>query len=225
MLFRLMIMTLSLFIQGKCYSIEGATFSGRLSKINEEASLMRFKVDFNNQKFLNKRDKVTFWQEGKPTLQCKGYLVAKSNNYLLVKVPSFNFCQKYLALMVGGHVFFQSEDLSKNVEVAKDLMGILIKKRLALTGRLKRHEKELHAHVEKINAINQRYEVLRKKLEAEWRGEISKLEEDQSTVKLNYKSLQSRLDEVDYKMEQYRVEDENLVLDRWSLDPRLYYKK
>jgi hypothetical protein len=214
-----------LLLSGISWATSPALFSGRLSRLNEEASLMRFKVDFNNQKFLNKRDKVQFWLESKPSIQCKGFIVGKSNDYLLVKVPSYNFCQKYLGISLGGHVLFSSVDLGRNIETAQELMDVLIRKSLALTGRLKRHEKELHAHVEKVNAVNERYRVLRERLEHEWRKEISKLEDDNATIKLNYRNLQSRLDEVDFKMQQYRIEDENLVEDRWSLDPRLYYKK
>ena len=32
-------------------------------------------------------------------------------------------------------------------------------------------------------------------------------------------------EDVEFKMERYKVEDENLKLDRWSLDTRLFYRK
>ena len=65
---------------------------------------------------------------------------------------------------------------------------------------------------------------MREKLESEWREELGLNEEDRLVSLRNYKDLQMRLDELDLKLQKYKIEDENLVTDRWSLDPRLFYK-
>ena len=62
-------------------------------------------------------------------------------------------------------------------------------------------------------------------MEIEWKKELELLEEDKIASQREYNGLKIRLDEIDYKMEKYRVHDENLVQDRWALDPRLHYKK
>jgi predicted nuclease with TOPRIM domain len=109
--------------------------------------------------------------------------------------------------------------------MGKSLIDILLKKRLALSGKLRREQKDLDSFIEKVNGVNARYQILREKLEAEWRDQVASLEEDKTTSLRNYKDLERRVDELDTKLQRYRIEDKNLKLDRWALDPRLYYKK
>lgn len=200
-------------------------FSGRISRLNSEAGLIRIKIDFTNMKYLNKKDQVEFWDERGPEVKCRGYIVGKSNEYLLLKVPEFEYCKKFIFVTEGAYIKFFSQDLVNNIQMGKELVSILLKKRLALNGRLLKNQKELDRHIEKVNAVNLRYKVLRDKLEAEWREELANLEEDRLTAFRNYKDLEGRILDLDNKLEKYRIEDKNLKQDRWALDPRLYYPK
>lgn len=200
-------------------------FSGRISHINTDASLVRFYLEFENQKYLNKKDQLDFWDTGNPRYRCRGYIVGRAPNYILVKVPEFRVCQKYVNMALGRYILFESQDLGNNILMGKEVYQILIKKQLALGGKLKRHEEELHQYIEKVNAVNERYQVLKDKLEAEWRDQIQALDEDKSVTLGKYQSTKNQLDDVNFKMEQYRIEDKNFVLDRWALDPRLYIPK
>ena len=200
-------------------------FSGRISKVNRIASLVRVKVDFENMKYLNKKDKVNFWDERKPELQCQGHIIGKSNNYLLLRIPAIDRCAQVVALTPGMYFRFYSRDLVNNLKMGRELVDILIKKKLALSGALGRKKQELDSYIEKVNAVNMRYKILRDKLEAEWRDEIAALEEDRLVSVKEYKDTEARLLDAEHKLEIYRVEDENLHQDRWSLDPRLYYQK
>lgn len=200
-------------------------FSGRISKVNKLASLMRVKIDFPNMRYLNKKDKVEFWDEHDPRRICRGFIAGKSNEYMLIKIPDFTFCDKFLYISHGVYLKFFSEDLANNIKMGRELITILLKKRLALGGKLRREQKELDSYIEKVNAVNDRYFLLREKLEKEWRQQLAAIEEDKSTTLRNFKALQIRVDEVDLKLERYKVEDENLHLDRWALDPRLHFRK
>ena len=215
----------SLSSYASAYRSSDGLFSGRVSRVNTDAGLIRFKIDFNNMKYLNKKDKVEIWTELNPVRRCKAYVAGKSPEHLLLKVPDFKFCSRFIPFNSGQYLLFYSEDLNNNLKMGKELYEILLKKRLALEGKIRRRQKELDSHIEKVNATNQRFEILRAKLEAEWRNEISNLEEDKSNALRSYSAMQMRMDEIKFKMEQYRIEDDNLVLDRWSLDPRLFYKK
>lgn len=200
-------------------------FSGRISRINEEAGLIRLKIDFVNMKYLNKRDQLEFWDERGPELKCKGYVVGKSNNYLLLKVPEFGYCKRFIYTAEGGYIVLFSQDLVNNLKMGKELLKILLKKRLALNSRLLKNQQNLDNHIEKVNAVNLRYKVLRDKLEAEWREELGSIEEDRLTSYRNYKDLEGRILDIDNKLEKYRIDDKNLKDDRWALDPRLYFPK
>ena len=200
-------------------------FSARISRVNNKASLLRLKVDFANMKYLNKKDKVEFWDERGSDVRCKAYIVGKSNDYLLMKVPEYEYCKKFIFITEGAYIQLFSQDLVNNLAMGKELVDILLKKKMALSSKMLRNKKSLDSHIESVNAVNLRYKVLRDKLEAEWREELASLEEDRLISFRNYKDVEGQLLEIDDKLEKYRIEDKNLKLDRWALDPRLYFNK
>lgn len=202
-----------------------ATFSGRVSKINRTAKLLRLKIDFANAKYLSAGDKVEFWNASRPEKRCLSYVEGRSSEYLLVKIPLYSVCVSKAHVTVGTYLHLHSQDLENSLAVGKDLVDILLKKRLALRSRMLRHQKEVDTYVAKMDALNKRYEVLRQKLELEWQSELNALEEDKTQSYMGYKHSQARLSELEHKLQKYRVEDQNLVEDRWSLDPKLYFKK
>jgi hypothetical protein len=204
---------------------EEGFFSGRISRINKEISVVRVKVDFDNIKYLNPKDKIEFWDEKNNTQKCKSYIIARTSDYLLLKVPEIQFCEKYLNFMTGAYFKFFSEDLLNNVKMGKEVVTILLKKRMAVQGQMELKNKDITSHIEKVNAINARYHTLREKLEQEWQKELHALDEDKTYAVRSYKDLERRRDEIDQKLEQYKIKDENLTLDRWSLDTNLYFKK
>lgn len=201
------------------------TFSGRISHTNKSAGLIRLKVDFDNIKYVNKKDKIEIWDEGRSQRKCSAYVVGKSNNYLLLRTPNFIQCERTLSLSPGTYMNAYSQDLVNNLLMGEELIEILLKKRLAIHGRLSREQQQLDTYMEKVNAVNSRFEILRAKLMSEWQKEIGDLQEDQASNLRNYESLKARLNEIDKKLEAYRIKDENLVTDRWALDPELYYEK
>ncbi len=200
-------------------------FSGRVSRLNQKAALLRVKVDFENAKFLTKKDKVEFWTEVIPSKRCASYVEGKSTEYILLKVPRYSECVSNVYLTTGAYLHFYSPDLERNLKAARELLDILMKKKMALTARMERYKKNLVTYPDKLEAINKRYQILRQKLELEWADELSKLEEDKAFVYKNYKNAQTRMDEVEHKIEKYKISDQNFVEDRWSLDPKLYIKK
>jgi len=229
-MFKVLILILSLplnsvFAQTKTQDKSMGLFSARISRLNAEAGLIRLKIDFTNMKYLNKKDKVEFWDERGPELKCNAYIIGKSNHYLLLKVPEFEYCKNFIFVAEGAYLKVFSQDLVNNIVMGRELVNILLKKRLAINSKLLKNKKSLDNHIEKVNTVNLRFKVLRDKLEAEWREELANLEEDRLTSFRNYKNLQGSILDIDNKLEKYRIEDRNLKTDRWSLDPRLYYSK
>lgn len=202
-----------------------SVFSGRIISVNEEASLMRVKIDFDNAKYLNRDDSAVFWHESNGELRCRGVLVGKSPGYFLFRIYDFSFCRRSLPLDWGRYLLFESQDLANNLEVGRHLVDILLTRRIALKGRLENRKRELQTHIERVEAVNKRYQVLRQKLEAEWKSELHALEEDRVTTVREYEHTRVQLDELHHKLERYHIKDDNLTEDRWALDPRLYYKK
>ena len=204
---------------------EEATFPGVVSRLNETAQLMRIRVQFKNAKFLNKNDRVEFWNESYPNQRCVAKVMARSNTHLLFQIPDYKTCIVKVQLTTGSTLHFWSQDLENNLQTAHELVNILQKKRMAMLARKRFNQRELDGHVEKVEAVNRRYEVLRQKLEAEWQKELADLEEDKSETFVKFKQAETSLNEIESKLESYRIFDHNFTLDRWSLDPELYLKK
>jgi len=215
----------NIFAASNKVSKSNGIFSARISRVNDKASLLRLKVDFANMKYLNKKDKVEFWDERGSDVKCKAYIVGKSNDYLLMKIPEYQYCKKFIFITEGAYIQLFSQDLVNNLAMGKELVDILLKKKIALSSKMLRNKKSLDSHIESVNAVNLRYKVLRDKLEAEWREELASLEEDRLISFRNYKDVEGQLLEIDDKLEKYRIEDKNLKEDRWALDPRLYFNK
>jgi hypothetical protein len=203
----------------------GNHFTGRISRLNGKAKLARIRTDFANIKFLNRKDRVEFWNETYPDQKCVALVEGRTNDYLLLKISEYETCITRVHFTTGSYLHFQSEDLGQTVKIAKELVEILLKKRLAMKIKKERHQKDLAGQIEKVDTVNKRYEILRQKLEIEWQKELSALEEDKAVTFTEFKNAEARLNEIDTKLEAYRVEDHNLKLDRWSLDPALYIRK
>lgn len=221
------ILICSLLLSATVFAVEDkqGLFSGRISRINPEGALLRMKIDFVNMKYINKKDKIEFWDQRNDRYRCKGIVVGKSNDYVLMKVPDMGLCQQRIGLAPGSYLYMYSQDLINNIKMGGELIDVLLKKRLALQGKLGFYKKELDINIEKVNAVNLRYKTLRDKLELEWRNELQNLDEDNANSLQNYKQLEIQVADVDKKLEVYRIGNENLTVDRWALDPRLYYKK
>ncbi len=200
-------------------------FSGRVSKTNTVARLIRIRTDFANIKFLNRGDRMEFWNENYPAFRCRGFVEGRTNDYLLMKIPDIQGCIRNVHFTTGSYLHFESQDLNQSVDLAKDVVSILQKKRLAMQAKKNRHQRELDGHVDRVDTVNKRYEILRQKLEIEWQKELASLEEDKARTYAEFKNSEARMNEIDTKLEAYRIEDHNLKLDRWSLDPALYIRK
>jgi hypothetical protein len=200
-------------------------FSGRISRTNTEARLIRVRTDFANIKFLNRSDRIEFWNESYPASRCRGFVEGRTNDYLLVRIPDMGGCIRTVHFATGSYLHFESPDLNHSVDLAKDVVAILQKKRLAIQAKKNRHQRDLDGHVDKVDTVNKRYEILRQKLEIEWQKELAALEEDKARTYAEFKNSEARLNEIDTKLEAYRIEDNNLKIDRWSLDPALYIRK
>jgi hypothetical protein len=200
-------------------------FSARISHFNEKASLIRLFVSFQNAKFINIKDSLHFWSPQLQHKKCLGYVTSRTKDYLLIKVIDYKTCEQHQKFYPGGYLLLSGQDLENNMKIASDLMEILVKKRIAVESKLNHEKKQLQIYIEKIEAINTRYDILKRKLEQEWQQELENIQLDKLKAIQNYKAYEVRLGEINHKMEQYRIQDEHMESDRWSLDPNLYYKK
>ena len=203
-----------------------AFFGGRVSRLNQKLGLVYFLLDFENRKYLNKGDVVTFWNEVNGKHRCQGRIAGRTASYLLVKILGNQYrCTSTVNLAIGSYLSFHSQDMANNMTMGIELVSILLTKKMAISSKALRAREELHTHIEKVNSVNERYDILRKKLDLEWQGQLHILEEDRLAMIEQYKDIQRELDEINNKLELYKIDEDNFSLDRWALDSYLYYKK
>ncbi|MBF0312436.1 MAG: hypothetical protein HQK50_14275 [Oligoflexia bacterium] len=205
--------------------LEKKQFSGRISKIRKDVSLIRVRVNFRNMKFFGKGDGVEFTPDQGSKFVCKGSVVGRSSEYLLVKLKDMDVCIGGSNIVVGSRVFLYGHELMSKLQMAKDVNAILMKKRLALQSMVNTEKKNIELNIEKVESVNKRYELLQQKLQQEWEDELSSLESDKITAQKRHEDLTSDLMEIEHKLEQYSISDENIENDRWALDPTIYTVK
>ena len=202
-----------------------AVFGGRIAKVVEESGLIRFRFGFANRKYMNTGDGLEFFNEHSDRVRCRGTIVGRTADYVSVKVEEMRRCRALVNVTIGAYVVFYSKDMRDRIKLGAELVQILLKKKLAVSSIAGRMQRQLDVHIEKVNAVNERYDVLRKKLEQEWQEQLHTIEEDRLMLSRRHGDLEKRLDELDAKLEKYKIDEDNFSLDRWSLDPELYEKK
>ena len=215
---RLILLFISLVSSASFAKGDLSQFKARLFSVNKEVSLLKFRSDFSNAKFLTPGARAKFRTNIGLNHFCDGVVLSKSVNHFLFKVTHMDKCAKYQNLSLGINADFVSIDLEKNMISVNDLVKVLNKKRLAIFGKLQRVKKRLAIFVERVDATNKRFDTLRTKLEAERQEALSYLESEKLLDTQNFKNYSSKLDEIDFKLEKYRLEDSNSNDIRWSLD-------
>lgn len=199
-------------------SITPGTFSGRISKLNPIKSLMRVRLEFANSKFLRTNDGIEFWNEGMPMVRCQAAIVGKSGEYFLMRVYEWKHCINKVGFSVGSHVYFESKDLEKTLVTAREMVKVLLQKRMVLQGQSTNKDNDLNDQSSQLENINARYEAMIERIKSEWNEAIKGLSSAKSTNQLELNSLRAQLDEIDFQLERYRVEDANFKKDRWAID-------
>jgi hypothetical protein len=200
-------------------SITPGTFAGRISRLNPSASLMRVRLDFANSKFLRTNDGVEFWNEGMPMVRCQAAIVGKSGEYFLMRVYEWKYCISKVGFSVGSHVYFESKDLEKTLITAREMVRVLLQKRMVLQSQTAGKENDVNDQSSQLENINARYEAMIERIKNEWNEAIKGLSGSKSANQVELNSLRAQLDEIDFQLERYRVEDANFKKDRWAIDP------
>lgn len=205
---------------------EDGILIARISRINDRAELIRLRIESKNAKFYSKGDVIEIWSDsGDGKNRCKGKLIGKSIRHLLLKSMNLKMCMNKLALTVGGRVKTYSKDFKKSLKQAQDLFEVMQKKRIAVRLKLNREQQELESYLEKVESINTRYEVLTEKLQQDWKEELRRLENDKIESLRRFKEYEAIMTDLDHKAEKYRIYEEIMEDDRWSLDKKIFSKK
>jgi hypothetical protein len=209
----------------KAIEIDQAKFSGLVSRLSPVGELMRVRINMKNARFLKKNDRVEFWTDQNEFSRCQGIVMGRTNDYFLLKIPNFEQCTYRVGIRVGATINFFSQDLKNNLVIAQELVEILAKKHMAIEAKKTRAKIYIDTHMERVETVNKRYDTLRQKLELEWQKELTTLEEDKTKAFKEFKQAEADMNDIEMKLEAYRIHDKNFEVNRWSLDPELYIRK
>ena len=199
-------------------------FEGKLDHINEKVQLVRIHTTAPSVKYLAKGDRVYVGDHSGVT-ECRGDVVARSREHVLLKLLNFKFCSRNLSIARGVWLKFYGQSLAEKVAKGQKLVQVLLKKRLAVLSQLGEEKKDLRRQNEKIDIANRKYGVLRDKVAMEWKEALTRLEGERSGMLKKREEFERRLVEINKQLERYRVEGQVWEWDRWSLDQRFYFKK
>jgi hypothetical protein len=194
-------------------------------KYNEKARLLKVKGEFANIKYLVQGTRLEIWNPEKSLIKCKAWVRENTMGYLLLDIQNSAACINKIYLQPGSYLMAQSEELVKNLEVGKQAMEVMAKRRLILTGERENLQKELDAYTEKIEMTNKKFQLAREQIELEYKKEIGELERSRIDKVNTFQDLAARLEDLEFKMKRYEVEDQNFKTDRWSIDPTLHSTK
>jgi len=198
------------------------SFKARVSRVNIKANMVRLRTDFQNRKYLNKNDIISLFNGYNRNKKCKGYVLGKTNKYFLFKIPNLARCGVEVKMTTGGVVYVQSDDLRKNLEKGQAVVDVLLKKKMAMRFKKQNRQKALESYIDRVAVVNARYKNLRQKLDMEWKKEITDLEEDKSMTLREYKSYELELEDVNEKLQQYKIYSKQDLDGRWALDKEIY---
>jgi hypothetical protein len=196
-----------------------AVFTGRVSKLIPEQHLMRLRLEFVNAKFLKRGDDLEFWNEGRSDLRCQAVIQGRSNEYVLAEVKNWNKCIRKVGTTTGSFLFFESKELLKTLSAARELMAVLLKKRAILAGYKDRNNSANYENNLRMDNINAIYQERMERLKSEWQEALKGVTDLKNNNDRDMLSIDNQIKALDFEIERYRVEDENVIKDHWSLNP------
>lgn len=200
--------------------VDYVNFTGRVSDRDDAQRVFKVHVENNNTKFFRAGDSVYFKvQNHKSDGRCKGFVRNVEDFYFSLYVESLTPCWKDEEYFRRGTVLvFDSEVLAQRVlEASKFRQTLIIRK---------------EDFLKQLNGINQylwTFDQQKAKVAAGYDAQINEIErakrkalDDLIQFKQEQLTLQTelmkRLNELDDSLKFYRVERQELMVDRWNMD-------
>jgi hypothetical protein len=197
-----------------------AHFSGRITDRDETGSIVKVSSETKNIRFFHAGDFIEFKIQTQSRNEfCQGYVRSIEENYFVMFVKDIATCVSQNEYFRRGTVLvMQSDKLAQRVKEASIYRASLMFKK--------------KDYMQQLNAINQSvwtFEERRVQVAAEYDRKIIEVEKEkmkavgellskkENEMRLQ-KELIARLDGIEREFVFYRVEKEELFLDRWHLD-------
>ena len=202
-----------------------SNFSGRVTDRDKTASIVKVSSENRNVKFFRAGDLVEFKVQSLQEKDfCQGFVRSIEDHYFVMYVKDINPCYSADDYFRRGTVLIMSSPkLAERVREASVYRASLIDKK-----------KDFMVQLNGINSDIWNFEEQKIQVASEYDRRIAEIEKEKTTaldelltkrndqVKLQ-RELAFRLDNIDKELGFYRVEKEELLIDRWHMDQDLGY--
>ncbi len=207
------------------FNFDYSNFSGRITDRDKTASIVKVSSENRNVKFFRAGDLVQFKvQSTKDTEYCQGFVRSIEDHYFVMYVKDLFPCySKDDYFRRGTALVMHSDKLAQRVREASVYRASLLGKK-----------KDFMVQLNGINGDVWNFEEQKIQVASDFDRKIAEIEKEKikaldellsrrnDQIKLQ-RELAYRLDTIDKELSFYRVEKEELLIDRWHLDHDLGY--
>ncbi len=194
-------------------------FTGRVTDRDKTTNVLKVSSENKNSRFFRTGDKLRFRMVSRKSDLCEGFIRSVEKGYFIFYVSDWEPC------FPGGEYFrrgtmllFFSETLVERVRDAALYRLVLLRRRKDFYNQLNDINHFVWSYdqqkIKTVAGYDQKIVELQK---AKQRALEDLLAKKKDSVRLQ-KELVYRLDQLDRDLEFYRVEKDDLVIDRWHLD-------
>jgi hypothetical protein len=206
-------------------AVDYSSFSGRVTDRDATAAIVKVSSESKNVRFFRAGDLVQFKvQSQKDSDYCDGYVRSIEENYFVMFTKDLEPCfpqEDYFRR--GTALIMRSTKLGQRIREASVYRASLIQKKKDF--------------MQQLNGINNglwNFEERKVQLAAEYDQRLAELEKEKlkalenllsrknDEIKLQ-RELVYRLDTIDQELDFYRIDKNELMIDRWHLDKDLGY--
>lgn len=197
-----------------------AKFSGRVTDRDKTANLMKISSENSTVRFFRAGDRVEFNViTMKDRTPCVGHVRSSEDGYFTIYAENLNPCWgESLYFRRGTVLVFDSEDLAKRVDQASLYRMTLL-----------RRKKDFFNQLNKVNHFIWSFDQEKVKVAAKYDEQINELVKQREKAvdqliskKEDFAKLQRQLafqiDELKKDLDFYKIERQELFVDRWHLD-------
>ncbi|MFT6070770.1 MAG: hypothetical protein ACJAT2_000669 [Bacteriovoracaceae bacterium] len=194
-------------------------FTGRVSDRDKGSNILKISSEDKNIKFFRAGDKVNFTVASKDTDYCQGYVRNVEEKFFVIFVKDLYSCWNDSDYFRRGTLLhFNSKQLLSRVKEASKYRIVLLKRKKDFFKQLNNVNHFIWSYDQQKVLTASDYDL--KIVEIE-KGKQKALEmllaKKQDQIRLQ-KELIRRLSELDQELGHYRIERDDLLVDRWHLD-------
>lgn len=194
-------------------------FTGRVTDRDKSSNILKISSEDKNIKFFRAGDLVNFTVAAKDTNFCQGYVRNVEEKFFVIFVKDLYSCWGETDYFRRGTLLhFRSNQLSNRVREASKYRIVLIKRKRDFFRQLNDVNHFVWSYDQQKILTASDYDLKIVELQ---KGRQKALEmllaKKQDQIRLQ-KELIRRLSELDEELNHYRIEKDDLLVDRWHLD-------